>query len=183
MLSSMPVSPLINHLWLPHSPLSNTLHTNSPLHDQSKKISRKKQRIRWKSISIGIAHWDENKTSYLLLKYEKSVNPLIFIGWPYFPFWKEGNSPWPAFKSSLGTIYPLCSSLLERWSLRAYGRKPTRVPLLVPVCVCAWSLASATLGSWGLPTHFSWKGGIIPVSHNVLLHLMGFWDRVFHFYL
>lgn len=111
----------------------------------------------------------------LLMEYEKSINPLVFVGWPYFPCWKEGNSPWAASKSSLRVVY-LCS-LLEGWASGLVAES------LWGSCCLFLSVhvhSPQPRPHSQLPTCPSWEQGITPTSGRVLLLLMSFWARVFH---
>ena len=106
--------------------------------------------MRWKGISIGIAHIPNTgmKVKHpLLMENEKSINPLVFVGWPYFPYWKEENSPSCLQELSEGSILLFIGGM----SIRACGRKPMGIPLPVPTCACAQSPASATLAAAHLP--------------------------------
>lgn len=121
----MPKSPLISLQWLPHSPLPSTLRTNLPFCEQSMKNSRKREKRR-RSVLLGYSNtqrWRESKPDFLLLKNEKSLNPLVSVEWSLLPIWKKGNSSLTASKSSLGLICLSCASLFEWWSLGACGKQ------------------------------------------------------------
>lgn len=133
--------------------------------------------MRWKGISIGIAHIPNTGMKVrhpLLMENEKSINPLVFVGWPYFPYWKEENSPWAASKSSLRVVF---CSLLEGWASGLVAESPWGSHCLsLPVHVHSPQPRPHSQ----LPTCPSWEQGISPASGRVLLLLLSFCARVFH---
>lgn len=142
-LSHMPKSPLINLLWLPHSPLPSTLHTNFPLCDQSKKKQQEKREEMQRAFLLAqlihlMPEGKQNTVSCWSMK--KPINPLISVGWPPLPIWKKGNSPSTFSKNSLGAVHPV---LLSLWGMGPQGlwQKALGDSAAWPGLYCTGSLA------------------------------------------